>query len=149
MRPALVVALERATGPLPSGSTLTAIIREAVKSELRMLAPDPFEQRSPCRPPDLEYCIELPHVFLAGESELEDRIPNLLTSYQLLTTIPGEVQEAVWAGMNSACRLPSGRLRLVLPQRPGRCRIAADIDRASYGKALHDLQEYAYGHRTQ
>ncbi|MET7606258.1 3-dehydroquinate synthase family protein [Streptomyces avermitilis] len=163
--PRLLATLERTGNPLPDGQVLTEIVRDAIAAKLMLLAPDPFEQKDLRRLLNLGHCIGHPyeaatgyrilhgeavavgtavaaaHTYLIGESELEDRdrILNLLAAYQLPVTIPEQMRDAVWDGMDTVRRVRNGPLHLVLPHRPGHCTVTDDMDRPAFDKALNDL----------
>ncbi|RSD16366.1 3-dehydroquinate synthase family protein [Amycolatopsis eburnea] len=158
----LAALLER--GPVISGDLgrLTRIVRFAVAAKLALLAPDPFELGDLRRLLNLGHCIghpleaatgyTLPHgeavaigiavaaavATLTGHATQaeRDRILRLLAVHQLPVTMPPDLRNQVWAGVQAIRRVRNGVLHLVLPTTPGRC-VILDDDRLTRGVFDH------------
>jgi 3-dehydroquinate synthase len=75
------------------------------------------------------------------EPELAQRIANVVGSYRLPTSLPGEIECAKLAAiMTLDKKVQQGRLRMVLPRSIGRCELTADYSAAAVQTFLQKFQ---------
>jgi 3-dehydroquinate synthase len=156
------------SGAARSLDGLDAVIRQAIRCKLELLASDPFERDSLARALNFGHCVghaaeaasgftihhgEAVAVGIATAAAIGvglghcgvaamERIARVLDSNGLPVILPAQLRSRTWKGMSEIRRVRNGPLNLVVPAGIGTFSIIPDISEAMFWRALGTMDRW-------